>query len=131
MSEDNANQEWQWPEELDALRAAGEYHRLIFENARVRVLEVRIGPGQTVPVHTHRWPSLIRTESSSDFVRRDSEGNVTFDSRQAASSLSNLQGGVPQAQWLEPIPPHSVENVGKSEIRLFTVEIKEPGNGAA
>ena len=31
----------------------------MFENDRVRVLEVRIAPGETVPVHTHRWPALI------------------------------------------------------------------------
>ena len=122
-SEVNANLRWPWAEELDALRAAGEYHRLLFENARVRVLEVRIRPGQTVPVHTHRWPSIIRTESSSDFVRRDGEGKVLFDSRQGAGS-----GGVPSVQWLEPIPPHSVENVGKSEIQLLSVELKESGS---
>jgi hypothetical protein len=27
-------------------------------------------------------------------------------------------------RWLAPLPPHSVENVGKAEIRLFTVELK-------
>ncbi len=33
---------WPWPDSLDALRAAPNYHRLLFENDRVRVLEVRI-----------------------------------------------------------------------------------------
>jgi hypothetical protein len=117
--EENGKAGWPWPDELDALRAAGEFHRLLFENEHVRVLEVRIGPAQTVPVHTHRWPSIVRTESTSDFVRRDGQGQVLFDSRQGTGS-----GGVPPAQWLEPIPPHSVENVGKGEIRLFTVELK-------
>jgi predicted metal-dependent enzyme (double-stranded beta helix superfamily) len=108
-----------WPEALDALTAAPAYHRLLFENDRVRVLEVRIGPGHFVPVHTHRWPSVVYTLCSGDFVRRDADGSVTFDSRQATSASA-----IPEAQWLGPLPPHSVENVGSSEIRLFTVELK-------
>ena len=120
-SETPAASDWPWPQSLDALIAAGEYHRLLYENDRVRVLEVRIAPGRTVPVHTHRWPSVVYTESWSDFVRRDASGNVTFDSRQ-----SGLPGNGMAAQWLEPLPPHSVENVGQAEIRLFTVELKEP-----
>ena len=112
---------WPWPDEMDALTAAAQHHRLLFENEHVRVLEVRIGPGQFVPVHTHRWPSVVRTVSSGDFVRRDGDGNVTFDSRQTTS-----QSAVPEAQWLAPLPPHSVENVGSSEIWLFSVELKEP-----
>ena len=117
-NEDGANKkEWPWAEELDALRAAGEYHRLVFENAHVRVLEVRIAPGQVVPVHTHRWPSVAHTESCSDFVRRDADGNVTLDTRQA--------GPPPKMQWLEPMAPHSVENVGAAEIRVYVTELKD------
>jgi hypothetical protein len=119
-NDDPAMKGWPWADELDALRAAGEFHRLIFENERVRVLEVRIGPGKKVPVHTHRWPSVVYTQSWSDFVRRDGEGNVTFDSRRAGG-----QSAMPEAQWLGPLPPHSVENVGTQEIRLFSVELKQ------
>jgi hypothetical protein len=77
------SQDWPWPDELDAVTAAGKYHKVLFENERVRVLEVRIARGQTVPIHTHRWPSALYTDSWSDFVRRDEKGNVTFDSRNA------------------------------------------------
>jgi hypothetical protein len=116
-SEGGAKEEWPWPEELDALRAAGDYHRLVFENAHVRVLEVRIAPGQVVPVHTHRWPSVAHTESSSDFVRRDADGKVTLDTRRG--------GPPPKTQWLEAMPPHSVENVGGAEIRVYVTELKD------
>jgi hypothetical protein len=115
------SQDWPWPDELDAVTAAGKYHKVLFENERVRVLEVRIARGQTVPLHTHRWPGALYTESWSDFVRRDGEGNVTFDSRDAGPPPNRGT-----AQWLEALPPHSVENVGAAEIRLISVELKEP-----
>ena len=34
-----------WPDSPDALTAAPDYHRLLFENERVRILEVHVGPG--------------------------------------------------------------------------------------
>lgn len=72
---------WPWPDSLDAVIAAPKSHRVLLENERVRVLEVRIAPGELVPVHTHRWPSAIYIAKASDFLRRDADGNLLFDSR--------------------------------------------------
>jgi hypothetical protein len=72
---------WPWPEALDALQAAPRHHQLILENDRVRVLDTRISPGDTVPVHTHRWPAVLHVMSWSDFVRRDADGQVLRDTR--------------------------------------------------
>lgn len=110
---------WPWPDSLDALTAAPEFHKLLFENERVRVLEVRIGPGEFVPVHTHRWPGTAYVVSASDFLRRDGEGKLLFDSRTAGPPPAT-----PSTQWIDPLPPHSVENVGNAEIVLITTELK-------
>ena len=72
-------QDWPWPDELDALIAAPENHALLFENESVRVLDTRIGPGRTTPVHTHYWPGALYVRSWSDFVRRDEKGNIVLD----------------------------------------------------
>jgi len=111
---------WTWPDSLDALVAAPTYHKLLFENERVRLLEVRIPPGAFVPVHTHRWPSAIYVAVQSDFIRRDGEGKILFDSRTIGAAPDQ-----PFVQWTGPLPPHSVENVGTREILLITTELKE------
>jgi hypothetical protein len=110
---------WPWPDELDAMIAAASSHRKLFENDQVRYLEVIIRPGEFVPVHTHRWSSVIYVQSTSDFIRRDGEGRVLFDSRKAG-----LLPKTPAVEWLGPLPPHSVENVGTSVVHLLTVELK-------
>jgi hypothetical protein len=28
--------------------------------------------------------------------------------------------------WSAPMPPHSVENIGKAELRVIVVELKDP-----
>lgn len=70
---------WPWPDSLDALHAAPNFHRLLFENDRVRMLEVRIPPGPFVPVHTHRWASVAYVVSSGDFLRRGEKNELLFD----------------------------------------------------
>jgi quercetin dioxygenase-like cupin family protein len=117
---DNPNGEaWTWPNSLDALAAAPESHRLLFENDVTRVLETRIGPGETTQLHTHRWPGILYVLSFGHFVRRDGEGTVLVDTRQA--------GPLPQsgtALWSGALPPHTLENVDTSEIHVIGVELK-------
>jgi hypothetical protein len=114
------SQVWPWPDSLDALIAAPKNHTLLFENERVRVLQTRILPGETVPVHTHRWPSVLFIITWSDFVRRDPLGNVTVDTRQ---TIDTPHPKTPT--WMPSLPPHSVENVGNAEINNLQVEIKD------
>jgi hypothetical protein len=107
-----------WPEELDALTAAPHHHTLLFENEFVRILDTRVPPGQTVPLHTHRWPSALYIRSWSDFIRRDAEGSTIVDSRTIAK--------VPEesALWSASLSPHTLENIGDSELRAISVELK-------
>jgi len=113
--------DWPWPDSLDALQAAPDYHDLLLENDQVRVIYTHIPPGALVPIHTHRWPSVAYLLSWSDFIRRDHQGNVLMDSRQAGEPPA-----MPSTSWLAPLPPHTVENIGAAEIRIFIVELKTP-----
>ncbi|MGH9649423.1 MAG: hypothetical protein ACRD3A_10265 [Terriglobales bacterium] len=107
-----------WPDSLDALAAAPANHRLLLENEHARVLETVIPPGARTPAHTHRWPSVQYLCSWSDFLRRDHDGKVVLDTR----ALPAPQLGA--ALWSEPLPLHSVENIGAAELRVVVVEIK-------
>jgi len=107
-----------WPESLDALVAAAAHHRLLLENEYVRVLETLIPPGGRTAVHTHRWRSVQYVCSWSDFLRRDGDGNVVLDTR----TMRAPEAGA--ALWSEPLPPHSVENIGSADLRVVVVEIK-------
>ena len=114
---------WPWPDSLDAVVAAPKHHALLLENERVRVLDTRVAPGETTPVHTHRWPSVMYVKQWGDFVRRDGAGNVMLDTR---VTPKNIEPGT--AVWYEPLQPHSLENVGVAEIQVITVELKDETN---
>ena len=109
--------ESEWDPSMDALLAAPAQHRLLFENAHVRVLDTRIAPGERTPIHTHCWSASHYVVSWSDFVRRDAAGVVLVDTRTTARP-------VPEALWGEPLPPHSLENVGTRPLHIISTELK-------
>lgn len=119
MTETTNTAPWPWPDSLDALRAAPDHHQLLLEDDRVRVLRTHIPAGDRVPLHTHRWGGVAYLLGWSDFIRRDQDGKLLFDSRQACAPPA-----IPVAQWLQPLPPHTVENVGSAPIEILIIELK-------
>jgi hypothetical protein len=111
--------QWEWPDKLDALVAAPHHHRLLLENEHVRVLETAIPAGERTTVHTHRWPNVEYIVSAAEFVRRDGGGKVTLDTRAGTGSPKPST-----VQWSDPLPPHSLENVGDATLRVIMVELK-------
>lgn len=120
MNENVGREGWAWPDELDALAAAPDHHMLLLENERVRVLNTVIPPGEKTPVHTHRWPAVFYIISWGQFVRYDDAGKVMVDSRQVPALANPVD-----VLWSDALPPHALENVGKTEIRIISVELKD------
>jgi hypothetical protein len=42
-----------------SMPSAPKHHKVIFENERLRVLEVTLEPNDEEPIHHHRWPSVF------------------------------------------------------------------------
>jgi len=121
MKEATLPNQSEWPDFLDALTAAPDHHKLLFENDRVRVLDTHIAAGAKTPVHTHQWPSVLHVLSWSNFVRYDDKGNIQVDSRKIDAFKVP-----PEVVWSAPLPPHSLENVGEVDLHVISVELKEP-----
>ena len=107
------------PGDLDALLAAPEHHVLLFENDQVRMLDIAILPGPTVPLHTHCWPGTLYLMSWSECVRRNAHGAVLMDSRTLVEKPA-----VGSAWWSPPMEAHTLENVGTAVLRLISTEVK-------
>lgn len=111
--------EWPWPRELDALIRAPDSHRLLFENDRVRVLEVVIEPGAREPEHTHQWPSVMIVDQPAR-IRYYEHGIQTFES---PASVTPQPG--PKATWMDAEGPHSVQNIDTSPYHALRIELRD------
>jgi hypothetical protein len=102
------------------LRAAGDHHRAIVDNDCVRVLDVRIPPGDAVPAHQHDLPSVFITIAPADLTFRNLAGeSVRTVSRPRGESYE------PQVEWREPAPaPRIVRNTDSAEMRALRVELR-------
>ena len=106
--------------DLDALIAAPQHHKLLFENEFVRVLDANIPAGEMTNVHTHRYPASLYFISWSDFIRYDADGNVLLDSR--SLEKTPLPGS---AMWSAPLPAHALKNIGENDLHVISVEMKK------
>lgn len=98
---------------------ASHNHILLFENDRVRVLDTYITAGGRTPLHTRcRLCSKYVLSWCSSRCDGDQDG-VMLDSRQTPT-LANP----PQALWLGPLVPHSLEIVGDTDLSVISVELK-------
>ena len=103
---------------FDAMTAAPDHHSILFENDRVRILDTKVKEGGRTPLHAHEWPAALYILSWSDFIRRDEHGMVLVDSRERPKPQ------IGAGSWIEPLPPHSVENVGSGDLHIIAVEVK-------
>jgi len=112
----HAQPDWPWPASLDALVAAPSSHGLLFENARVRVVEVTLEPGAREPEHTDRWPSVMIVDQPAR-IRYYRQGRPVSESPGVAPAHR------PRVQWLDAERPHAVENLDSHPYHAIRVEI--------
>ena len=96
---------------LDPLKVAGDSHKLVLDNAFVRVLDVHVPAGKTEPRHSHPHGLSV--------YFTDWEANVTADGKPA--ELHHRKAGT--FAWSEAIV-HTVQNVGKTDGHILRIELK-------
>jgi hypothetical protein len=79
---------------------------VLLGDEHVRVLQASAAPSDTVPVHTHRWPSVLRVLGMSEFPPRDLGGTAVLDTRDRAA-LPAIGSGL----WSAPLAPDPSTNV--------------------
>jgi len=102
----------EYPAGYDALEAAPAAHKLVFENAFVRVLEIPYQPsGTTVPMHHHRWPGFFLswdTGGKTPHIRfHYPDGRV----EDVPSVVTPVHPGAWKVRWLGTDPMRSLEIV--------------------
>jgi quercetin dioxygenase-like cupin family protein len=96
---------------LDPIRVAGDTHKLAFENAFVRVLDVHVPPGKLEPRHRHPHGMSV--------YFTDWQVKITADGKQP--EVRQRKAGT--FAWNEAIV-HTVENVGTTEGHVLRIELK-------
>jgi quercetin dioxygenase-like cupin family protein len=95
----------------DPAKVDPEHYKVIFNNPQVRVLDVRLKPGEKTPMHSH--PNLVVYSLTGGTTK-----STTADGKTTTVTTKAGQVGWRNAQT------HTSENVGKTEIHSLGIELK-------
>ena len=97
---------------LDVLEVPNSGYNLIMENEKVRVMEMKLKPGEKSLMHNHPNDHVVYVFNNAKFKLSFPDGN---------SNEFELKAG--QALWIEA-GPHETENIGTTNGHNLVTEIK-------
>jgi len=102
----------------DPIEAGAGMYRLLFENERVRVMEVTFQPGQKIQPHSHpdHYIYVLEGGSLRLFKPDGTSTDVTIEPEQVI--------------WI-PAETHWAENISTSVVKLLVTELKVSTPAAA
>lgn len=95
----------------DAVSVAPGVYSVVFENERVRVLDVRAEPGLESPMHGHP-DSVMYAVSAAQILITTPDGD---------ERLASVPAG---ATFWDPVSEHAVRNVGSTPVHFIRIELK-------
>ncbi|MCP4383131.1 MAG: hypothetical protein GY798_17195 [Hyphomicrobiales bacterium] len=114
-----------WDPELDAVVAAPANHKVLFENEKVRVLEVILEPQEEEPVHHHRWPSVfVLDEAKGPITDMAPDGTELPPNRDVIRAIKSWDGQGCVIAHMEPQPAGRVLNGSDKTVHGVRIEMK-------
>ena len=114
-----------WDPKFDAVAAAPKHHKVIFENDKLRVLEVTLEPQDEEPLHHHRWPSVFVLDEIHGEVKDISPDGVELPpSRDVMQAIEAWDGESSLVVQMAPQPLGRVLNTGEKAVHGIRIEIK-------
>ena len=97
----------------DPTKVDATIYKSLFENERVRANMITFLPGKSIAMHAH--PDHVIYWITGGTLRITNQGEKPVE-------ITGKEGDV----MFLPAVSHAAENIGKTEIRIFQVELKEP-----
>ena len=95
----------------DAVQVAPHVYKVLFENERVRLLQVRLKAGESSPMHSH--PAYL--------IYGLADSKVKFNSSTGESADIEVKAG--DVMWRES-EEHAVDNLGSADVDALVFEVK-------
>ncbi len=95
----------------DPIKVAPDMYSLVFENEKVRVMQVVFKPGQEIKRHSHPEHYVYVLEG----------GQLTVNRPEGAPTVADVKAG--QVIWF-PAETHWEKNTGTTQVKLLVNELK-------
>lgn len=102
----------------DPVKQSPQFYKVLIDNERVRVLEYRLKPGESEPMHRHP-AGVVHYFSDATFLSSSADGKSVEASVKAGDTV-----------WREETT-HAAVNIGRTEAHGIAVELKDGANTAS
>jgi len=115
----------QWDPKLDAVIAAPGNHKVVFENDRLRVLEVILEPDEEETTHHHRWPYVFVFDQVQGPIHDIApDGTFAPPNRDVIEAIEAWDGRGSLVVHMAPQPAGRVLNSSGKTVHGIRVEMK-------
>jgi hypothetical protein len=124
------SEQWPYPIAYDSIQAAPNNYKLLFEDAKLRLVEVTIRPGETTPMHGNPYTSVLAFNGNSGAPSLVTE--TRLDPNSPLNGQGGGHGGPPKVYNLKsptcattaPEAPHKIHNGGAVPLHYYRIEYK-------
>jgi hypothetical protein len=125
----NFSEQWAYPIAYDSIQAAPNNYKLLFEDAKMRLLEVTVRPGETTPMHGSPYSSVLAfntIENPADITdtKLDPDSPLNGQGAGHAGPPTRYDLKVPTCMTTAPRAPHAIHNGGTVPLHYYQIEYK-------
>lgn len=116
-----APETWRWPDSYEALAAAPNSHKLLYEDGHVSLLEVTLQPGRKEPMHGHKYPSVF----AYDAVQPKRENEILNGPTNTVNSRDYEGVDFPTCRTMGIQGPHSLTITDTFPQHFYRLQFKQ------
>jgi hypothetical protein len=120
--------EWPYPMSYDSVKAAPQNNKLLYEDNKLRFIEVTVKPGEQEPMNGQPYPSVYLHDSPMpDAVqiadaKLDPSSPLNGQGAGHGTAPAGLDG--PTCDTMPPLAPHQIYNHSSLPIHFYILEFK-------
>ncbi|MFC3559756.1 hypothetical protein [Pedobacter jamesrossensis] len=127
ISSKNTVANWNWADSLESVKNAPSSHKIVYEDSKVRVLQVILQPKTVEPIHTHQFKSIMWFTKATPMtyyqynLSKSGKYEITDSIKIGLMPAEVLNHG----EIVEPEKPHAVKNTGSETGIAYRIEFKK------
>jgi hypothetical protein len=119
---------WNYPMSYDSVKAAPNSHKLLYEDTKLRFIEVTIRPGEQEPMNGQPYPSVYMHDrpmpDTAQIVEIKLDPNSALNGQGAGHGSAPPGVEFPTCDTMPPVAPHQITNHSASPIHYYSLEFK-------
>ncbi len=119
---------WSYAMSYDSVKAAPQNRRLLYEDGKLRFIEVNIGPGDKEPISGEPYPSVYLYDGpqpdAAQIVDTKLDPSSALNGQGAGHGSAPAGSEFPTCDTMAPLAPHQIVNNGTIPVHFYILEFK-------